>query len=368
MNADKVSRTEVDTVNRNKTMTDRECLEAMLKGEKPERVVYWECYSIAIAALRAGMTIKEAYIAPKKSYASQKKFADEFGILFNPVWSCIGGDFGGESDDSGSFYSQGPATTRFPINNLDDIRNLETPIMGSTDTLKKGLEFSRLSASEKLDNEPFNVTFNCSGPFTRAGHLCGVNRLSHWLIEEPEMVHRLLRITTEYIIQGAEIWLKNFKNANIMLMISEPIASNQIISPEHFHEFAFPYIKDVHETVLKMGYKHIFCHICGDQNANLKYWAKIPMGDPGIISIGHEIDIKAAARCFPDDIVHGNLNPLVLQVNTPAEIYEDTRRVVEQGKQVKGRFVFGQGCEIPPRAKKESLLAMIKAVDDYGWY
>jgi len=347
-------------------MTDLECLESLLKRKPAERIVYWEYYTIAFAAIQSGMTIAEAYANPRASYESQKKVSADLGIMFQPVYSCLGNDFGGDSMSMDSCYAQAPATAHYPVNTAIDIWRLQTPDLSSLATLKEGLEFSRLSASEKLDNEPFNVTFNCSGPFTTAGELCGIERFCRWLVDSPALVHRLLRVTTDYLTQAAIIWLANFKNARIMLLVSEPSASNQVISPEHFKMFALPYIKELHENVLNAGYKHIFCHICGDQNINLKYWAEIPMGDPGIISIGHEIDIETAAKYFPNDIIHGNLNPVILQTQTPAEIYEATRKVIEQGKKLQGRYVFGQGCEIPPRCKKENVLAMIQAVSDFG--
>jgi len=348
-----------------KTMTDRQCLQAMLRGEKPERVIYWEYYTIAVAAVWAGMTIEEAYADPVKSYVSQKKMAHQLGILFNPVWECLGGDFKAECDVSHNKYSQGPAVTRYPLETEDDVRRLVRPVC----TLSpEGLVFSRLAASEMLDSEVFNVTLNISGPFSKAGHQCGVSRLSRWIIEKPELVHKLMHITTDYLIEGSKKWLDNFRNARNLLLVSEPISSNNIISPEHFKIFAYPYIKEFNEAVLKMGYQHIFFHICGNQNANLPYWKDIPMGNPGIISIGHEFDIENVARYFPKDIIHGNLNPILLQTGTPETVYQATAKIIEQGKKIGGRFVFGQGCEIPPHAKKENILAMIKAVNDHGWY
>jgi len=353
------------TINRNTKMTDLECLEALFRREKPERVVYWEYYTIAIAAVRAGLTIEKVYADPVASYYSQKKMADELGLVFHPVWECLGGDFGAECDLSHSGYSQGPAITRHPIRSRDDLRRLEKL---ECTLLPEGVAFSRLASSEKTDNCLFDVTLNISGPFTKAGHLCGVDRLCRWIIEDPGLVHQILRMTTDYLIDGSRQWLEAFPSARNLLLVSEPIASNNIISPEHFKNFAWPYIREYQEAALNLGYRHIFCHICGNQNANLPYWAKIPMGNPGIISIGPEMDIETVAQYFPNDIIHGNLNPVLLQTGTPEDVYQAARRVVEQGQKIGGRFVFGQGCEIPPRAADENIRAMIRAVADYGWY
>ena len=91
-----------------------------------------------------------------------------------------------------------------------------------------------------------------------------------------------------------------------------------------------------------MGFETIFMHICGDQNGNLPFWAQIPMGSPGILSFGHEVDLTNAAEYFPDDIIVGNLDPSIIQIGTPEEVYDASRLVIEKGKK------YRQGlCLVP---------------------
>jgi uroporphyrinogen decarboxylase len=117
-----------------------------------------------------------------------------------------------------------------------------------------------------------------------------------------------------------------------------------------------------------MGYKNIFVHICGEQNANLPVWAKIPFGDPGILSFGHEVDLEKAAEYFPGQVIEGNLEPAIIQTRTPEEVYQATAEVVKKGMKLKNGFIFSPGCELPPNAPVENIKAMGRAVDDFGWY
>jgi hypothetical protein len=72
-----------------------------------------------------------------------------------------------------------------------------------------------------------------------------------------------------------------------------------------------------------MGIKHIFSHICGDQNLNLPYLAQIPMGEHSIVSIGHEVDLETAIRYFGDTcIIAGNVEPAIIQHGSPQEVYD----------------------------------------------
>jgi uroporphyrinogen decarboxylase len=141
-----------------------------------------------------------------------------------------------------------------------------------------------------------------------------------------------------------------------------------MISPKQFEQFALPYITEIQEKVLAMGYRTTYVHICGNQNLNLPLWAKIPIGDPGIVSIGHEIALENAGHYFPDQIVLGNLDPTIIQTGTPADIYEATRRNIEEGKKLSGGYVLSPGCQLPPMASPENIMAMTKAVYDFGWY
>ena len=349
-------------------MSDVQCLEALLHRKKAERVVYMEYYAFPVAALQAGKTIYDAYADPAFSYESQKRMAQEIGWIFQPVYPSLGGEFGGEVKLPEGEYAQALTTTRHAVQSEKEAWDLKTPEVLSAPTIRRGLEFCRLSSREKLDNEGFNVTLCVSGPFTAVGEICGVEQLCRWIMKKPAVAHHLLRVATDYLIAQARLWRETFKDACIVYFPSEPTASNQIISPTQFKEFALPYIKELHREVTGMGYRHILCHICGDQLANLPYWAEVPMGDPGIVSVGSEIDLETAARYFPHDIIYGNLDPVILQTGTPDEIYLATREVVLKGKALGNRYVFGQGCEIPPGAGKENIRAMVKAVADFGGY
>jgi uroporphyrinogen decarboxylase len=349
-------------------MTDAECLEAILRRETAERVVYMEYYPLPVAAIQEGKQIADAYIDPKFAYESQKKLAYEMGWIFLPVYPSLGGDFGGQSKLPEGQYAQSRTVIRHAVENETEAWKLRVPELKITPGARNDTDFAYFSSKEKLGNEVFNVTLCVSGPFTEAGEICGIERLCRWMIRKPEIVHHLLRIATDYLVQEADAWWDTFKGTNIIYFPSEPTASNNIISPKLFAEFALPYIDELHRKVLALGYRHILCHICGNQVANLPYWSKVPMGDPGIVSVGPEIDIEMAADFFPRDIIYGNLDPVILQTGTPDEVYKATGKVVRRGKKLDNRYTFGQGCEIPPRADRENLLAMTRAVEDFGWY
>jgi uroporphyrinogen decarboxylase len=129
-----------------------------------------------------------------------------------------------------------------------------------------------------------------------------------------------------------------------------------------------PYLKEINQYFLDLGFKHLYEHICGEHNLNLPFWKNVPMGNPGIVSIGHEVKFAKAAETFPDDIILGNLEPAIIQTGTPDSVYEATKENVLDGKKISNGYIFSPGCEMPPFAPVENIKAMSQAVVDHGWY
>lgn len=352
-------------------MTDRQRIEVLLNRQKPDRVPNWPFSVRGFSAVYANASIADAYNKPEVSLAAQRKACQDFGWVFLPRigYVVLGGwEFGGDIKWPSGEFAQAPTVARFPVETPDEVMNLEMPDVKNSGIIPINMEFSKMSSQERLDNEPFNVASVLVGVFTAAGNICGTERLVKWLIKKPEVAHRLLRLATDYLVELARYWKDTFGIDGVLPMSFEPSSANQIISPKHFEEFALPYNKELHQKLLDMGYKHIFCHICGEHNLNLSYWAQIPMGDPGIISIGHEIELETAARYFPNDIILGNLETAITQTGTPEEVYEASGKVIEKGKKLPGGFIFAPGCELPPLANPDNVMAMTKAVNDFGWY
>ena len=357
-------------VSRDNPMTDEQCMDALLNHRKPDHVLHWGYVPWGFGTLYVGGSIADAYNNPEVCYAGQRKVAQDFKWVFAPIMLYTNGawEFGGEIEWPTSEFSQSPSAVRRAVDTPEEAMNLRMPDVKNAGAVPIWMEFCKLSASEKLDNEPFNVTFPFDGPFTMAAEICGPEKLARWLIKKPEAAHYLLRLATDFLIEFAQYWVDTFGTENLLAFNAEPTTSNQIISPRMFKEFALPYLKELHEKMLTMGYKTIFCHICGEQNLNLPYWAEVPMGNPGIISIGYEIELETAAEYFPNDIIYGNLDPSILMVETPEGVYEATKRVVEKGKKLPTGFIFGPGCEMPPRTSPDNIRAMCQAVNDFGWY
>ena len=202
-------------------------------------------------------------------------------------------------------------------------------------------EFARICASQGL---PFCLAMY--GPWTTAGNIVGVERLCRWIIKQPDLAHPLVRLATD----------------------STASASNDMISPKTFKEFVLPYLIEYHSRLIGLGVPSINFHLCGDQNANYELYPQVPLPPLSIISVSHEVDLEKAMATFPEYIIMGNIEPALLQLGQPEQIYETCRVILEKGKKHKRGFAIAPGCELSPPTPPHNVWTVAKAINDFGYY
>ena len=347
-------------------MTSAERMDALLKGKPVDRVSFFS-FALGFCAKNVGYPVATIYSDPEKSFRAQQWTKEQYGYDSDPFYgyaSYGGWEFGGEVNLPDGEYEQAPSHGRFAVETEGDIERLALPDVKTAGMLPLARQFSRIQ--DEMGLSPSVVV---GGPFTIAGNICAVETLCRWLIKKPELANRLLRLATDHILDVAQHWVDAFGKGRVIIQIWEPLAANQIISPQQFEKFVLPFQAELHQKILAMDIKYILCHICGEQNRNLPYWAQVPMGNPGIISIGKEVDITTAIEYFGKTcIIAGNIEPALIQTGTPQQIYECCRQAIEEGKHAPRGYALMQGCEVPVNTPPYNLYTMKKAIDDFGQY
>ncbi len=347
-------------------MTSEERLNALFNRQPVDRVPFF-LFGLGFNAVNVGYQIAEYYNNPLKSFHAAKWTIEQYNCEELPILSFASfgvSEFGGEIKWPDSDFSQAPSATRHPVETEEDVWNLKIPEIRTAGVLPIFFEFAKLF--EKVGYRYYSIAPD--EVFIGAGNLCGLEKLCRWIIKKPEVVHHLLRIVMDFKIKTGWYLAKTFDKKKLIPWLGDPTSSNAIITPKIFEEFVFPYSKELHEKLLDMGFKHIITHICGEQNKNYPNWAQIPMGEPGIVSVSPEVDLEKAIDYFPDDIIMGNIDPVIIQTGSPAEVYEQTKICIEKGKKAKLGFILAPGCELPPKAPPYNVWTIRKAIDDFGWY
>ena len=352
--------------NKQDKLSSSERLRALLEGKPVDRVPFLS-FILGFCAKNMDYPVSSIYSDPEKSFWAQVYTREQYGYDSEPFYgyaSYGGWEFGGEITLPDGEYEQAPSHGRFAVQAEKDIESLEPPDVKKSGILPLAMQFSQIQVKNG-----FSPSVVVGGPFTIAGNVCSVDMLCRWLLKKPELVHRLLRLTTNHILDIAQYWINTFGRNKVRIQIWEPLASNQIISPKQFEKFVLPYQVEVHQKILAMGIDSILCHICGEQNLNLPYWVQVPMGESGIVSIGKEVDITKAIEYFGKIcVIAGNVEPALLQTGTPQVIYQTCQQTIEKGKRAPKGFALMQGCEVPVNTPPYNLYTMKKAVEDFGWY
>lgn len=348
-------------------MTKDERWKALLNRAPIDRIPVFG-FAPGFSAVQCGLTIAEVYNEPRKNFDAITQTAAKFGWQDLPLiqYASLGAwEFGGDIQWPSSEFDQAPKVIRKPVNKAEDIDQLEVPDIETAGIVPLMMEGSKIQE----ETGAALIASISLGPWSLAGNICGIEQLCRWIIRKPEIVHEVQQKVLPFSIGLVRQWVENFGADRLFPWVGgSAAASNQLISPKHFEQFVLPYMMELYLEVHAMGIKHIFCHICGEQNMNLPYWSQLNFGDPGVVSFGHEVDLEVAAEYFPTDIIMGNIETATLQTGTPEEVYDVTRKTIEKGKKLPGGFMLAPGCELPPMTPEENVWAMMQAVSDFGWY
>lgn len=347
-------------------MTHAERMDALYNRRPTDRVPFYH-RGYGFSAKNSGFAIADIYEHPQASYDAQVRTAEQYDSDGEPFYTFVSygaWEFGGEIEWPVDRFASGPSIAKRPISRPEDLDELVLPDPRTAGSVPKMMEFAKLQEANGSQ-----IAFICGSPFTHAANLCGVTEFMKWIIRKPAYVHKAMRLMTDHILSVAQYFIEEFGPGRVLARSAAPSESNSLISPKQFAEFAVPYLAELHTKALQMGAQRIYIHICGEQNLNLPEWQKVPFGDPGLLSFGHEVELQKAAEMFPDQIICGNVDPQIVAKGDPETVYQACERVIKEGKKyAPGRFLFMGGCDLPASTPAYNIYLMEKAVKEFGRY
>ncbi|CAB1071188.1 hypothetical protein JY97_06730 [Alkalispirochaeta odontotermitis] len=340
----------------------------LLSGKNTNRPLVWLWGATpSFAVENAGYPMAAAFNDPQKCFDAQIETIAQFGEDGIPRMAVGGASdvtwaFGGTLKWPADEYFMAPTPISHPVNSEAEVASLTLPDdIATAGPLPLYLDFAHRCHANGLPVFPF-----VTSPIEGARSLCGPELLMRWLIKKPDLAHRLLRLATDYSSAVVRRFAATFPPEDILTYLAAPTASNQMLSPKFFETFVLPYQQELHANILQTGIRHIYCHICGEQNQNLPMWCEVPMGDPGIVSFGHEVALETAVELFGADcIIAGNVEPAVIHLGQPDEVYRLSMAALAEGRRSPRGYILMPGCGIPPNVPAENLLMLKKANADF---
>ncbi|HSK68671.1 MAG TPA: uroporphyrinogen decarboxylase family protein [Candidatus Limnocylindria bacterium] len=197
------------------------------------------------------------------------------------------------------------------------------------------------------------------GPFSLAGRLMGVTDVMTDLYDEPEAVHEVLAKAADFVTRYALAFREAGANG---VVIAEPLAG--LLSPALAEEFSEPYVRQIARAVRDGGFLAVY-HNCG--NSAPRMIPSILRTGCDAFHFGDTADMPAVlAQMPPDALVLGNVSPSAqFAGGTPEGVRAATLDLLRSCAPGHPNYVVSSGCDIPPSAPWENILAFFGAVQEY---
>jgi uroporphyrinogen decarboxylase len=207
------------------------------------------------------------------------------------------------------------------------------------------------------------VPVSCAvmGPFTLAALLVGAEELSRWTVRNPQAAHRLLEVAFE----SSRLLTETILDGGGSPSLTDAMSSTTVISPRHFREFSFPYLKRLADFIIERG-KPVSLHICG---RTAPIWKDMADTGATCLSIDNMANLADAKVAVGDRVcLMGNVPPSeVLLQGTPADVRRAVRIGVAQAWDNPKGYIIASGCSLPTETPFANIDAMMDAAREIGW-
>lgn len=341
-------------------MTSLERVQTVLRGEIPDRLPVIP-QGFMFSAKTAGYDIGQINRNPAKMAESHICCQERYGydgcvvdVDDATLAEACGANVIYRETDVASVDEHRPV-----LKDLREIDDLKLP-----DPLKDGRICEWLETTQRLSEAIGDHVFIMGradqGPFSLLSLLRGTQEfMMDLLTEDEDVIFHALEWCTEAHTRFAKAQMEAGAHASSM---GDAYASPNLISPNLYRTFAFPYEKQVAANLTGMG-KPYSVHICGDTNNIIE-----DMGNTGakILEVDWKVDMERARLTVPNDVIlMGNINPSdPLCIGNPEDVSGQICHLIEQTKG-KG-LIISSGCAMGANTKPENMEAMIAAAKRYG--
>lgn len=349
-------------------LTTAERMKALSLKKGLDRIPVNAGASVYAAAI-SGMFARDYYLYPEKAMEAGLWALSLHKYDGSPAYNIpdgVGWDFGGEMVFPADPRISLPYLSKRAVNEPKDVEKLQIPDFDQAPACGRVLRFARMALEKG-----FGISMPAGSPMGIAGAIIGPEKLMRWFKKEPELVHRVLRLATDYLLKIADRYSAEFGLENCAAFSTYPMECHAMISPKIFEQFSLPYVRELHRNLLDRGLKKWRIHLCGDHTNNLPYWTggEIPLAPRTVFHLGHEVDMEYFAKALGEDhIIGGNIHTTLLQVGTANEVYEASRQVIEKMKYNPGGFILMPACALPALTPPVNVHAMLQAARDFGRY
>jgi len=305
----------------------------------------------------AGISTMDYFADDQMWFAANLKAITEFPqVLFLPgFWA----EFGMCTEPSafGSkcvWHSHDLPFAHPVIRQASDIDSLTLP-NPRTDGLCPFILRRLVSQRTRIEEAGHSIRFAVArGPLNIASFLMGATEFLMGLRDEPQRMHRLLNLITEFLVAWLELQKNTIDTIGGVLILDDIVG---FCGEPDYLEFAEPYLKTVFAS-LDVPVK--LFHNDADGRASAPHLSRLGVNLFNF-SFLHSLS-EMRAWTGTDITLFGNIPPRdVLALGTVDQVKDQTQQML-QGVDDKDRILFSCGGGLPDRVPTENLRAFVETI------
>lgn len=239
------------------------------------------------------------------------------------------------------------------IRSSADIDELKVP-NPETDGLLPFMLNRLLMCRPDIEKAGHRIRFSVSrGPLNIASFLMGTTELMTTMMMEPDAVHKLMRIVTDFLKTWHKLQRETIPTIDGILMLDDIVG---FVGEDEFMEFGFPYFKELYDDA-QVSVK--FFHNDADCSMSVKHYPDLGINlfNPGTQMSAKDLIEASAGRMT----ILGNIPPRdVLGSGTPDDVKREVKKLLDETPD-KSRLMLSVGGGMPPGVTTENIKAFIDA-------
>ncbi len=338
-------------------MTSLQRVLTTLGHKEPDRVPLFLLLTMH-GAKELGMGIKEYFSKAENVVEGQVRLLNKyghdcyFGFFYAPTEIQA---WGGEV----VFYDNGPANSGEPfINNIDQIKTLEPPVIADTPVLQEVLKTIRILHEKAAGEVP--VLGVALSPFSVPVMQLGFEAYLDLIYNEPKLFDRLMAANEHFCVEWANAQLAAGAAA---ICYFDPVSSPTIIPRDLYLKTGFQVARRTIAKIKGPTATHMASGRC------LPIIDDLAQTGTGAVGVSADEDLGILKQACRDKLtVIGNLNGLEMIHFSREETDRNVKNAIDAAAAGGGFILADNHGEIPCQVPDEVLLAISDAVRTHGNY
>ena len=239
------------------------------------------------------------------------------------------------------------------------LQSVPAPLPEQASSLAQSQHYEIARRLQQVHGNALAFYAGCGTPYNSIYDTVPFQQLMQALVEKRDAVHALLE--SRMLVPNARRAAQREVGVGIMF-VEECMASADVISPEMYLEFSFPYTRQLLEQLEGEGFRTVL-YFSGNLMPLLGHLKELPFTALAFEEDrkGYGIDLTEVRRVLgPDRVLFGNLNALFIQEASDDELLAEVARQVDvAGKD--GRFLLSPGSPLTPGTSLDRIRFLLQS-------